>query len=163
MTIEELKDLIDSTINENGTKAITGKALNLALNEIANAVAEAATTGGGGDVKKLYVSSDGPLGPEQLASNASLYTEIVTAFTNGELPPQVAVLVAGNGYNMSVTIIHTMYDGTSILLTALLASSPITFELTSDGNCSISGGNGGNGGNGGDGGSGGSGGSGVPS
>ena len=54
MTIKELKDLIDSTINENGTKAITGKALNLALNEITNAVAEAATTGGGGSgVKRL--------------------------------------------------------------------------------------------------------------
>ena len=60
MTIEELKDLIDSTINENGTKAITGKALNLALNEITNAVAEAATTGGGGGgVKRLYVDISG--------------------------------------------------------------------------------------------------------
>ena len=46
MTIEELKDLIDNTINENGAKAITGHALNLALNEITNAVAEAAATGG---------------------------------------------------------------------------------------------------------------------
>ena len=60
MTIEELKDLIDSTINENGTKAITGKALNLALNEITNAVAEAATTGGGGGgVKRLYADISG--------------------------------------------------------------------------------------------------------
>ena len=139
MTIEELKDLIDSTINENGTKAITGKALNLALNEIANAVAEAATTGGGGDVKKLYVSFDGPLGPEQLASNAALYTEIVTAFTNGELPPQLAFLVAGDGYNMSATVIGTVYDGSSILLVAILEDSPLDCVLTSDGSCSIAG------------------------
>ena len=95
MTIEEIKDLINSTINENGTKAITGKALNLALNEITNAVAEAATTGGGGGVKRLYVDiSGGTLTNEQLASNAALYTEIVTALTNGELPPQVGVVVS---------------------------------------------------------------------
>lgn len=89
MTIQELKDLIDSTINENGTKAITGKALNLALNEIANAVAEAATTGGSA-AKTLYVGSDSsPLTEEQIASNVALYNEISTALSNGEMPPQV--------------------------------------------------------------------------
>lgn len=89
MTIEELKDLIDSTINENGTKAITGKALNLALNEITNAVAEAATTGGS-VAKTLYVGSDSsPLTEEQIASNVALYNEISTALSNGEIPPQV--------------------------------------------------------------------------
>ena len=99
MTIEELKNMIDSTINENGTKAITGKALNLALNEITNAVAEAATTGGGGGVKRLYVDvSGGTLtDPVQLASNAALYTEIVTALTNNELPPQVGILISEGG------------------------------------------------------------------
>ena len=99
MTIEELKDLIDSTINENGTKAITGKALNLALNEITNAVAEAATTGGGGGVKRLYIDASGGsvTAPEQLASNAALYTEIVTALTNNELPPQVGAMIAEGG------------------------------------------------------------------
>ena len=89
MTIEELKDLIDSTINENGTKAITGKALNLALNEITNAVAEAATTGGSA-AKTLYVGSDAsPLTEEQIASNVALYNEISTALSNGAMPPQV--------------------------------------------------------------------------
>ena len=89
MTIEELKDLIDSTINENGTKAITGKALNLALNEITNAVAEAATTGGSA-AKTLYVGSDSsPLTEEQIASNVALYNEISTALSNREMPPQV--------------------------------------------------------------------------
>lgn len=139
MTIEELKDLIDSTINENGTKAITGKALNLALNEIANAVAEAATTGGGGDVKRLYVLFGGSPDPEQLASNAALYTEIVTAFTNNKFPPQVAVLAGGDGHYMSSTVISTMYEGSSISLIAVADGSPLTVMLTSDGNTSISG------------------------
>ena len=89
MTIEELKDLIDSTINENGAKAITGQALNLALNEIVNAVAEAATTGGSA-AKTLYVGSDSsPLTEEQIASNVALYNEISTALSNGKMPPQV--------------------------------------------------------------------------
>lgn len=138
MTIEELKDLIDSTINENGTKAITGKALNLALNEITNAVAEAATTGGGGGVKRLYVDASGSVtAPEQLASNAALYTEIVTAFTNGELPPQVGVLIPeGSGYTN--VIFNLIAYGDSVITFMLsMGSSQTVMALTSDGNVSM--------------------------
>ena len=124
MTIEELKDLIDSTINENGTKAITGKALNLALNEITNAVAEAATTGGGGGVKRLYVDiSGGTLtDPEQLASNAALYTEIVTALTNDELPPQVGVLASTEGTYINGNTLATLYNGTTLMFYVFVES-----------------------------------------
>ena len=138
MTIEELKDLIDSTINENGTKAITGKALNLALNEITNAVAEAATTGGGGGgVKRLYVDiSGGTLtDPEQLASNAALYTEIVTALTNNELPPQVGVLIGMDGVYEYMQTSMFLYQNSSLQM--LLPEGSLT--LTSDGNVSMGG------------------------
>lgn len=141
MTIEELKDLIDSTINENGTKAITGKALNLALNEITNAVAEAATTGGGGGVKRLYADASGGsiTDPEQLASNAALYTEIVTALTNNELPPQVGVLISeGSGYTNA--IFNLIAYGDSVITFMLsMGSNPTVMTLTSDGNVSIGG------------------------
>lgn len=140
MTIQELKDLIDSTINENGTKAITGKALNLALNEITNAVAEAATTGGGGGVKRLYADiSGGTLtDPEQLASNAALYTEIVTALTNNELPPQVGVLIAtGGAYNLLTNTVLEYVDSTIFFVFYNGGSQPLTLMLTSDGNVSI--------------------------
>ena len=130
MTIEELKDLIDSTINENGTKAITGKALNLALNEIANAVAEAATTGGGGDVKRLYANFGGSLDPEQLASNAALYTEIVTAFTNDERPPQVEILMAMEGEKQYMVSAGIMYQGSDLSISFGGGS----IKLASDGN-----------------------------
>lgn len=136
MTIQELKDLIDSTINENGTKAITGKALNLALNEITNAVAEAATTGGG--VKRLYADlSGGTLtAPEQLASNAALYTEIVTALTSNELPPQVMILVNIGGTYMNGNSLSISYDGTT--LTFLVCVESFVFcSLTSDGNVTV--------------------------
>lgn len=139
MTIEELKDLIDSTINENGTKAITGKALNLALNEITNAVAEAATTGGGGGVKRLYVDvSGGTLtDPVQLASNAALYTEIVTAFTNNELPPQVGTLILEGGENANATFNYISYGDSNIVFTFTMGSSQTIMVLTSDGNVSM--------------------------
>ena len=44
MSKEEIKEMIDATINENGKGHITGKALNLALNSIV----EAMGSGGGG-------------------------------------------------------------------------------------------------------------------
>ena len=137
MTIEELKDLIDSTINENGTKAITGKALNLALNEITNAVAEAATTGGGG-VKRLYADVNGGsiTDPEQLASNAALYTEVVTALTNNELPPQVGILASIEGAYINGNSLATLYDG-STLIFYVFAESFVICTLTSDGNVTV--------------------------
>lgn len=139
MTIEELKNMIDSTINENGTKAITGKALNLALNEIANAVAEAATTGGGGGVKRLYVGlSGGTLtDPVQLASNAALYTEIVTALTNNELPPQVGILISEGGGYTNATFNYISYGDSVITFSFTMGSSQTMMALTSDGNVSM--------------------------
>ena len=136
MTIEELKDLIDSTINENGTKAITGQALNLALNEIVNAVAEAATTGGGG-VKRLYVDMNGEAltDPEQLASNAALYTEIVTALTNDELPPQVGILVEMDGMPEFIPVLVTAYQNSMVVL-GLISGN---ISLASNGNAQIGG------------------------
>ena len=137
MTIEELKDLIDSTINENGTKAITGKALNLVLNEITNAVAEAATTGGGG-VKRLYADLNGGsiTDPEQLASNAALYTETVTALTNDELPPQVGVLMSIEGTYINANTLATLYDGTTLMFYVFAEGFAIC-SLTSDGNVTV--------------------------
>lgn len=139
MTIEELKDLIDSTINENGTKAITGKALNLALNEITNAVAEAATTGGG--VKRLYIDLSGGsvTDPEQLASNAALYTEIVTALTNDELPPQVGILISEGGAYQCITNVQTTYHNSDVMLVFISDGTPAGMTLTSDGNVSMGG------------------------
>ena len=137
MTIEEIKDLIDNTINENGTKAITGKALNLALNEITNAVAEAATTGGGG-AKRLYANLNGGsiTDPEQLASNAALYTEIVTALTNDELPPQVMVLVNIDGTYVNGNSLSITYGGTTLTIFVFAESFAIC-SLTSDGNVTV--------------------------
>ena len=138
MTIEELKNMIDSTIIDNGTKAITGKALNLALNEIANAVAEAATTGGGG-VKRLYGDINGGTltDPVQLASNAALYTEIVTALTNNELPPQVGILISEGGVYTNAIFNLIEYGDSVITFMLYMGSNRMAMVLTSDGNVSM--------------------------
>ena len=136
MTIEELKDLINSTINENGTKAITGKALNLALNEITNAVAEAATTGGSA-AKTIYVGSgSSPLTGEQIASNVALYNEISTALSNGEIPPQV------NGVaNITELGGNTGFWSDFIVMQAdnvmIVSAYVIVFMLASDGSVTV--------------------------
>ena len=130
MTIEEIKDLIDNTINENGTKAITGQALNLALNEIVNAVAEAATTGGSA-AKTLYVGSDeSPLTQEQIASNVALYNEISTALSNKEIPPQVnGVAYVAEAGNIGFTSSGIFANEASIFVYAM----PVVCVLASDG------------------------------
>ena len=135
MTIEELKNLIDSTINENGTKAITGKALNLALNEITNAVAEAATTGGSA-AKTLYVGSDSsPLTQEQIASNVALYNEISTAMSNGEMPPQVNGIanITELGGNVGFISSGVFMVGNSVYVYAM----PVACILASDGSVTV--------------------------
>jgi hypothetical protein len=53
MTKEEIKAMIDATINENGERNITGKTLNLALNAIVDAMGE------GGGVETIYMILDG--------------------------------------------------------------------------------------------------------
>ena len=137
MTVDEIRDLIDITITSNGVKNITGQALNLALNEIVNAVAEAATTGGSG-VKRLYINIDSsPITDEQqLASNAALYTEIVTALTSNELPPQVMVLVNTDGVYINGNSISTSYDGTTLTF-FVFAEAYAICSLTSDGNVTV--------------------------
>ena len=134
MTIEELKDLIDNTINENGAKAITGQALNLALNEIVNAVAEAATTGGSA-AKTLYVGSDSsPLTQDQIASNVALYNEISTALSNKEMPPQVnGVAYVAEAGNIGFVSSGVFMAENSVFVYAM----PVTCTLASDGSVTV--------------------------
>jgi hypothetical protein len=72
MTKEEIKAMIDATINENGERNITGKALNLALNAIVDAMGE----GGGLDTIYLLPSSMNPdAGPMALDASELPFTE----------------------------------------------------------------------------------------
>lgn len=86
MNKEELLEMINSTINENGAGMITGKALNLALTEIVNAMG----SGAGGE-KLYYVTGTTATGsvsyeiPSFCAEhNKEVYNKLQTVWNNGE-------------------------------------------------------------------------------
>lgn len=139
MTIEEIKDLIDSTITENGKKFITGKALNLALNELVAAVEEAvANAGGGSATERIYYNLDGTaLTDEQKAHNASLFTLIKTSLEADELVVPLAIFVneAGQAF-FHVNIVTVGYAEGSVILYGLI-DSVVRFVMSEDGTVSI--------------------------
>lgn len=87
MNKEELLEMIDSTINENGARMITGKALNLALTEIVNAM------GSGAGGIKIYITRL-PMQPTQAVTyeipefcyehNREVYNKFHEAWLAGE-------------------------------------------------------------------------------
>lgn len=101
MTKEEIKAMIDATINENGERNITGKALNLALNAIVEAMGE------GGGLDTVYLI---PFNPTEVGSlsedsvfwtldeviamvehNKTIYEKIADKFINEKSAPQISV------------------------------------------------------------------------
>lgn len=88
MNKEELLEMINSTINENGAGMITGKALNLALTEIVNAMGSGSGAGG----EKLYYVTGTMVGeglsyeiPSFCAEhNKEVYNKLQTVRNNGE-------------------------------------------------------------------------------
>ena len=140
MTIEEIKDLINSTITENGTKSITGKTLNLALNELASAVEEASANAGSRS-ERLYASMGPSSGQitvteEQKALNAALYEKLKTAFETDELIPnvgfQVYIEAEGTAQGIAFPSFVTVRYSPSNNMIAFVSSDG-NFSLSSDG------------------------------
>lgn len=129
MTKEELIEMIDATITENGNKEITGKALNLALTEIVNAMC----TGGGQSQKRVYVEIDSgtPLTDEEKASNAELFAEISGALTNGT-PPPLYVQISIEGTYVVMNCLAIQYASTVGMIIMFIEGQ---FRLSPDGNC----------------------------
>lgn len=137
MTKEELIEMIDATINENGSRGITGKALNLALTEIVNAM------GSGGGAITFYT---GELTEEQRAANVVSYNIVATASDSGLPLPMCTVEQPGgaafpvSGSWVSVLVSHVtegseaanMLGGSGVytmnLLTLLGGSNPMLFK-----------------------------------
>jgi hypothetical protein len=90
MTKEELIEMIDTTINENGSRNITGKALNLALTEIVNAMG----TGSGGGGATLYCMM-GQETEEQKAYNATVWAELKAMAEAGQPLPVIVIDMSG--------------------------------------------------------------------
>lgn len=150
MTIEEIKDLINSTITENGTKSITGKTLNLALNELVSAVEEASANAGSRS-ERLYANVDPSSGQitvteEQKALNAALYEKLKTAFETDELIPNVGFQlyaeIEGNAHGRAIpSFISVEYQSSENMISFI---SDMQLFLSSDGTIINTGGGGSN-------------------
>lgn len=139
MTKEELVEMINSTINTNGSGAITGEALNLAL----QAIVETMGTGSGNGAEKLQGYFDGSAWQQtddEKALNAQLYAKITTALANDQ-----PISVWGKFYLGSLqallTSLTSMAVGVSDSNVMIMFSEgePLPFVLSSDGSVQIGG------------------------
>lgn len=88
MTFEELKDMVNSTITENGQRQITGKALNLALLEMITAMEEnKPEESAASEIFYLPDMATSEMDPADQVHNLEVYNKFKTAFEGGEPLP----------------------------------------------------------------------------
>ena len=139
MEKEELVKMINSTINTNGSGAITGESLNLAL----QAIVETMGTGSGSGAERLWGTFNISPGAtfnvtdEEKALNAQLYTKIVSALENNQ---PISVWAKGVMENSQVclTSVAVVVVNSTVSL-AFLVDSLLVFVLSSDGSVQIGG------------------------
>ena len=136
MEKEELVEMINSTINTNGSGAITGEALNLAL----QAIVETMGTGSGSGAERLQGYFDGSAWQQtedEKALNAQLYAKIVSAIGNDS---PISVWGKGVMGDSQVCLTSAAVGVESSMAMAMIMFSqgePLTFVLTSDGSVQI--------------------------
>lgn len=96
MTFEEIKDMINSTITENGQRHITGKSINLALIETLTAIEEFLENnkpkgGAASEIAYFPDMTTGVMDPEHQAHNLEVYNKFKAAFEGGESLPPLSV------------------------------------------------------------------------
>ena len=134
MEKEELIDMINSTINTNGSGAITGESLNLAL----QAIVETMGTGSGSGAERLQGYFDGSAWQQtdnEKALNAQLYTKIVSALENDQ-PISVWGKVVMGSSQVCLTSVAVGVEN-SMAMIMFSQGEPLTFALTSDGSVQI--------------------------
>ena len=131
-----LVEMINSTINTNGSGAITGEALNLAL----QAIVETMGTGSGSGAEKLQGYFDGSAWQQtedEKALNAQLYTKIVSALENDQPISVWAKTTTGSG---SACLTSTAVSvANSTVMAMFLVADLSAFVLSSDGSVQIGG------------------------
>lgn len=136
MEKEKLVEMINSTINTNGSGAITGEALNLAL----QAIVETMGTGSGSGAEKLQGYFDGSAWQqteEEKALNAQLYTKIVSALENDQPISVWGKATAGSETYVLTSTAVVVQE--SMVVIILLIGEPLDFSLSSDGSVTIGG------------------------
>ena len=134
MEKEELVEMINSTINTNGSGAITGEALNLAL----QAIVETMGTGSGSGAEKLQGYFDGSAWQQtddEKALNAQLYTKIVSTIGNDQ-PISVWGKVNANGVPAVLTSIMVAVTDTMSSIVFFTNVGLLDATLSSDGSVS---------------------------
>ena len=136
MEKEELVEMINSTINTNGSGAITGEALNLAL----QAIVETMGTGSGSGAEKLQGYFDNSAWQQtydEKALNAQLYTKIVSALENGDpISVWMKLIISGNSICLTSMAVG-VENSTAIMMFSLGSSALINAAISSDGSVSV--------------------------
>ena len=134
MEKEELVEMINSTINTNGSGAITGEALNLAL----QAIVETMGTGSGSGAEKLQGYFDGSAWQQtedEKALNAQLYTKIVSAIGNDQpISVWMKVTMSGDSVCLTSTVVGV---SNSTVMAMFFDGALSTAVLSSDGSVSV--------------------------
>ena len=134
MEKEKLVEMINSTINTNGSGAITGEALNLALQAIVE------TMGTGSGAEKLQGYFDGSAWQQtedEKALNAQLYTKIVSALENNQ-PISVWGKMTDGSATCNFTSASVREADTMVIIVSVLEGALIGITLSSDGSISAS-------------------------
>lgn len=161
MTFEEIKDMINSTITENGQRNITGKAINLALTETLTAIEEFLENnkpkgGAASEIAYLPDMNTGEMDPEHQAHNLEIYNKFKAAFEGGEPLPLLSVDLAPmfaqieeqlgqpanvSGYSLCMMVVFAPADsplaahmGDGIMFIADMESSILEGLIQPDGN-----------------------------
>ena len=106
MTFEEIREMVNATITENGKRQITGKALNLALLEMITAMEENKPEGSGAETVFVVDNVDDmSITPEHQAANAAVYAKCRDAAAEGKPLPMVCVdgatiMLGGSGVSI---------------------------------------------------------------
>lgn len=131
---EELVEMINSTINTNGSGAITGEALNLAL----QAIVETMGTGSGSGAEKLQGYFNGSAWQQteaEKALNAQLYTKIVSALENDQPISVWGKATSGSETHVVTSVAVGVRESTVGIVFSMGVLLSVT--LSSDGSVSV--------------------------
>lgn len=161
MTLTETKEMINSTIVENGKQEITGHALNLALTgtidalsqeidsfntRVDEAIAEISLAGGSSTNEIVYYTEDSA--STEASHNIAVYNKIVNGLNSGSSIPSVslwmnyssvATMSGMPDFDKMAAVAMTMYLLTEggVLLVCGSLYDQLPFILLSDGTFSI--------------------------
>lgn len=131
MEKEALKEMINSTIVENGSQEITGKSLNLALNSIVDSMGTADAAGSGVDILCIKYNSLISGDPtdlslyteEELQNNINIYNKIINWYETGQ-NPVIAFLALSYKDSSVATYSGMPNDAMTTALLNLLIANP---------------------------------------